>query len=553
VKSTEASTALAREAYVDARESFEMAITVYGRVEEAARDAQRREHDTAEQARAQATQSRERAQAEGAPQYAPEPWDAAEARLTEAEAAFVRHAYGQAGQAFDGAAAMYGRLEEAAREARRHERAVAEHARELMVQARRAAELQAAPQYAPGAWDEAEATCAEAEGAFSQEQYATAADAFERVRVLYQEAAQAASMAVAVEAHRADTMVSRGSADGLEETILQSEGVGPGSRYGLRRITMAAAAVLAVIGLGALLWLPREPLTAPPSRASRGETEDRQRAPQPGGAESAAGRPGEPLLPEPKRGADPPVPPPPRSVGGPLTPRQALHEVFEGRNRAHSVTATVPKDAVRIGRDNLGFSITSSRPGYVYVMVVRSNGSDVELLLPNAVERNNYIESGQPLKLPGPQWPLKAQGPPGTNEFFAIVSDEPRDFSALGPTSQNVFQRFRLGNRRLDRGPSGSSPLLAGTVACVSAARCSESYGAVAFSIDTVGREPEVRAAARRPPPVTAPAPRAQQGEGPRARTRHETSPRCSSILERASLGEPLTDEEQAILTRDCR
>ena len=34
---------------------------------------------------------------------------------------------------------------------------------------------------------------------------------------------------------------------------------------------------------------------------------------------------------------------------------------------------------------------------------------------------------------------------------------------------------------------------------------------------------------------------------------RDRTSPRCSDILERASLGDPLTDEEQTMLTRDCR
>jgi hypothetical protein len=231
-------------------------------------------------------------------------------------------------------------------------------------------------------------------------------------------------------------------------------------------------------------------------------------------------------------------------VASPLTPRQALHEVFEGRNPAHSVTATVVKDAVRIGRDNfLGFSITSSRPGYLYVMVVRSNGSDVELLLPNALETNNHIEPGRPVKLPGPRWPLKAQGPPGTNEFLAIVSDEARDFSALGPASEKVFKRFHVGGRRLDRGPSGSPPLLAGTVACVSATPCSESYGAVVFSIDTVSREPEALQAARRPPAATAPT----------SRARHEVSPRCSDLLERASLGDLLTHEEQTILTRDCR
>jgi hypothetical protein len=326
----------------------------------------------------------------------------------------------------------------------------------------------------------------------------------------------------------------------------------------LRRVTMAAVGGLAVIGLGALLWLPRGPSTGPgpgppvkqgqsglpTSTASRVVAEDHQRAQQPARAESAAGRPEAPPSPHVERAADPSVlPPSRRRVDSPLTPRQALHDAFEGRNPLHAVTATVVKDGVRIDRDNLRFSITSSRPGYVYVMVVRSNGSDVELLLPNAVETNNHIEPGRPLKLPGPQWPLKAQGPPGTNEFLAIVSDEPRDFSALRPASENLFTRFRLGGRRLDRGPSGSPPLFAGTVACVSATRCSQSYGAVVFSIDTVGREPEAPHAARRPPAATVPATRA----------RHETSPRCSEILERASLGDPLTDEEQTILTRDCR
>lgn len=228
-----------------------------------------------------------------------------------------------------------------------------------------------------------------------------------------------------------------------------------------------------------------------------------------------------------------------------LTPRQALKEAFDGRDPAHSVTATVVKDAVRIGHDNLGFSIASSRPGYLYVMVVRGDGSTVELLLPNAVDQNNHIEPGKPLRLPGPRWPLKAQGPPGKNEFLAIVSDEPRDFHALSPASERVFKQFQLRGAR-ERAPSGSSPLLAGAVTCGSAARCSESYGAVVFSIDTVAPAPEAPHVARRPPAATTPAIR------PRPET-SRTSPRCSDILERASVGEPLTEQERTILTRDCR
>ena len=48
---------------------------------------------------------------------------------------------------------------------------------------------------------------------------------------------------------------------------------------------------------------------------------------------------------------------------------------------------------------------------------------------------------------------------------------------------------------------------------------------------------------ARSPATSTAPAPRVTT----------KASRRCSDILERASLGESLTDEEQTILRRDCR
>jgi hypothetical protein len=49
-----------------------------------------------------------------------------------------------------------------------------------------------------------------------------------------------------------------------------------------------------------------------------------------------------------------------------------------------------------------------------------------------------------------------------------------------------VFTTLRLGHGWLDHGPSRSTRLFAGTVACASATPCSESYGAVVFSMDTV-------------------------------------------------------------------
>jgi uncharacterized protein DUF4384 len=188
-----------------------------------------------------------------------------------------------------------------------------------------------------------------------------------------------------------------------------------------------------------------------------------------------------------------------------FSPHQMLAEIFEGRNRGHSVTASADAGAVRI---------SSSRPGYVYVLAAGADQSVlfVAVLFPSAADTNNRIQPGQTLKLPGSQWPT-------STEFLAIVSDEPRDFSATGS--------------------------IAGKVVCGAAAPCSQSYGAVAFSSEAVrGRD-----AARAP---AAGAPAAAQ-RPPAARPTGAVLKRCSDILERASLGEVLTAEEHTFLRRDCR
>ena len=196
-----------------------------------------------------------------------------------------------------------------------------------------------------------------------------------------------------------------------------------------------------------------------------------------------------------------PAPPPPRLPDKPSSPRQMLKEIFDGRERAHSVTATIDSGTVRI---------SSSKPGYVYVLAVSANEADAgalfaAVLFPRAADTNNRIQPGHPLTLPDLRWPTNA-------ELLAIVSDEPRDIDVLGS--------------------------LAGKVVCAPAQKCSEAYGAVAFLHD--GSRPTVRSQA---------APHAPAEARPTSRT----SRRCTDILERASLGEQLTDEEQTFLRRECR
>jgi len=202
--------------------------------------------------------------------------------------------------------------------------------------------------------------------------------------------------------------------------------------------------------------------------------------------------------------------PPPRAPDKPATPRQMLAEIFDGRDRGHSVTASIDRGAVSIG---------SSRPGYVYVLAASTNQSDsatlfVGMLYPRASDTNNRIRPGQTLKLPEFSWPTNA-------EFLAVVSDEPRDIDVLGA--------------------------LAGKVVCAGKTPCSESYGAAAFSSEAMPSRMMSSEGVRGVPRSPA-APKAQA-----ARPTPAVSRRCSDILERASLGEALTDEEQTFLRRDCR
>src|SRR4030095_14047354 len=129
----------------------------------------------------------------------------------------------------------------------------------------------------------------------------------------------------------------------------------------------------------------------------------------------------------------------------PASPRLMLKEVFDGRERAHSVTASVDSGAVRI---------SSSKPGYVYVLAVSANESDAvalfaAVLFPRAADTNNRIQPGQPLTLPDLRWPPNA-------EFLAVVSGAPREIDVLGS--------------------------LAGKVVCAPTRRCSDAYGVVAFA-----------------------------------------------------------------------
>ncbi|MCB1986136.1 MAG: DUF4384 domain-containing protein, partial [Nitrosomonas sp.] len=171
------------------------------------------------------------------------------------------------------------------------------------------------------------------------------------------------------------------------------------------------------------------------------------------------------------------------------TPLNALNEILEKRDINHAVSISIKKAKVRIGLDPLQFSINSSRNGYVYLLMVGTNQSDFYLLFPNKIDSNNTIKADIPLNLPRPEWKMLADGPPGTNHFAIIVSDNQRDFSSAGLTGIDPFAKFPFQQAKLlYQNYSGIQPLFAGEAICpeTSIDNCSNSYGATVFSIEEI-------------------------------------------------------------------
>ena len=243
----------------------------------------------------------------------------------------------------------------------------------------------------------------------------------------------------------------------------------------------------------------------------------------------------------------------------PFTADLMLDEILVGRNRDHTVTATAEKSEVHIDRDALHFAITSSKAGYIYLIEINPDRSRFRLLFPNALDSNNHVVPGKAVMLPRSNWSLKATGSAGVSRFVAMVSDEQRDFADLQPMRDGIYNRFPLdvGAELYMRSP-GPQSLFSGQKICAAGRACSDSYGAAGFSVTAIAGLPEAGEAA---PPKAIDAARTSPGRAAIPATsnfspkmeKDKRDNRCSDILQRASLGESLTGEEQAILKEKCR
>lgn len=173
-----------------------------------------------------------------------------------------------------------------------------------------------------------------------------------------------------------------------------------------------------------------------------------------------------------------------------------LQDIYANRDDRRVVTLESSKPAFRIQKDFVEFTLTSSHPGHVYLLMVGSDGKSFDMLFPNQLDAQNQVQPGQPMKLPRASWEIKAGGPAGKNHLLAVVTDSPRDFSKLGMQPAGPFSMVSaspVSSKDIQLVTASAPAAAAGECAeppakraLVVQQRCSSAYGAAMMVLEEV-------------------------------------------------------------------
>lgn len=158
-----------------------------------------------------------------------------------------------------------------------------------------------------------------------------------------------------------------------------------------------------------------------------------------------------------------------------------LEDIFAQRNGRLKVEVTAPKSLV-IGKDPFAFNVRSSTNGYLYAVMLGSDGKSFYLLYPNKLDQDNQIKANVTYKFPKPGWSIKAAGPEGANRVLFVVSQSPRDpkifaldeVSGGGPFAFSLAEmtaRKRLVDFFLGQGIKGKNGQMAASLLSVAEVR----------------------------------------------------------------------------------
>lgn len=164
----------------------------------------------------------------------------------------------------------------------------------------------------------------------------------------------------------------------------------------------------------------------------------------------------------------------------------AWHAVTQTSSADYELAVSDLRNPLHVGRDSLELQLSSTRDGWLYLLLWDRANDHVGLLLPNSVDADNRIKSGEALTLPRPSWRYVADAPAGTWEILLLVSESPRDFSALGLDNDGMMlsaSRERVEQMLANSGPSA----LSGVPKCSTDVNCPTGYGALRLTLQELG------------------------------------------------------------------
>jgi hypothetical protein len=151
-----------------------------------------------------------------------------------------------------------------------------------------------------------------------------------------------------------------------------------------------------------------------------------------------------------------------------------LQDILSQRNGKLSVDVKAPKQ-LAIGKDAFSFQVKANTDGYLYAVMLGSDGQSFYLLFPNKIDIDNRIKANTTYQFPRKGWSIKAGGPEGTNKLLLVVSQSPRDpklfvpdeSSGGGPFTfslSDLAARQRLIDFFVGRGVKGNARMAASMV-----------------------------------------------------------------------------------------
>lgn len=115
-----------------------------------------------------------------------------------------------------------------------------------------------------------------------------------------------------------------------------------------------------------------------------------------------------------------------------LASAATLDDIYAQRSGRLKLEVNAPK-LLKINRDQLKFSVKSNSDGYLYIVMLGSDGKSFYLLYPNKIDQKNKIKADVLYNYPRNGWSVRAGGPEGKDRLLFVVSQSPRDPKVFVP------------------------------------------------------------------------------------------------------------------------